>query len=441
MKKYGKTSALIAIGISTSFLVSACGSASDGEATDLSDASIQAALDKGGDLLIWGWDATLPAGIDACTAKYPNVNAELVNVGTNTKEYTAFENAVNAGSGIPDLIHLEYSVIPQYGLSGDLLDITGYADEKYSSTYTSGPWENVHLNNKLYGLPMDSGPAAFFYNAAVLEDAGLEVPETWPEFLEAARELKEKTDSYLLADVGSTMDMLTLIWQSGGRPFSVSGESVSIDFEDEGTQQFAKFWQDLLDEELVAPIASWSDEWYQGLGDGTIASLLVGGWMPGMLEPGAPAAAGDWRVAPLPQWDSGQYVTAENGGSALAAPAAGSNGPLAVGFMECINAGEGVAPRVEAGTFPATVESLNDPSFKDKEFDYFGGQKVNEVLVESAAAVGEGAQFLPYMSYARSIFNDHVGQAYVSDLPLQEGLNNWGNALVEYGKNQGFDVK
>src|SRR5690606_24607855 len=184
------------------------------------------------------------------------------------------------------------------------------------------------------------------------------------------------------------------------RPYQVDGTEVAVDFSDEGTQEFTSTWQTMLDEELVAPVGSWSDEWYQGLSDGSIASLVTGAWMRGNLESSVPDASGDWAVAPMPQWESGAEVTSENGGSSLAIPAASENADLAWAFLEYATVGDGIATRVDEGAFPATVAELEDSAFREQEFEYFGGQQVNEVLATSAANVAEGWQYLPFQVYA-----------------------------------------
>lgn len=72
---------------------------------------------------------------------------------------------------------------------------------------------------------------------------------------------------------------------------------------DEGSQKWTSNWNRLVEEELVAPYGSWSDEWFQGLGSGRLATLVIGAWMPVNLESGSPDASGDWRVAPMPTYD------------------------------------------------------------------------------------------------------------------------------------------
>ncbi len=142
----------------------------------------------------------------------------------------------------------------------------------------------------------------------------------------------------------------------------------------------------------------------------------------------------------MPQWTAGDTATSENGGSSLTIPAASKNQELAYKFIEYADAGDGVQTRIDGGAFPATTADLNSDAFLNKEFDYFGGQKVNEVLAQSAADVVDGWQYLPFQVYANSIFNDTVGQAYVSGTTLTDGLKAWQEASVTYGNDQGFTV-
>src|SRR5690625_7816266 len=107
----------------------------------------------------------------------------------------------------------------------------------------------------------------------------------------------------------------SLIWQAGGQPFQVDGTSITIDLADEGSSQYGEYWNTLVSEDLLAPITARSDEGYQGLADGTIATLQTGAWMRGDLESGVADGSGDWAVAPLRQWEEDAHVTAEKCGS------------------------------------------------------------------------------------------------------------------------------
>ncbi|WP_413452843.1 sugar ABC transporter substrate-binding protein [Georgenia phoenicis] len=441
-----RTVAGVALLTSAALALSGCGGGADDGRTGGGDApagevDLDAVLEEGGSLTVWAWEPTLEQVVEDFTAEYPNVEIDLVNAGTGNDQYTALQNAMAAGSGVPDVAQVEYYALGQFSLAGDLADLSAFGAGELDGTFTPGPWAAVSSGDGIVGLPMDSGPMAMFYNADLFEEHGIEVPTTWEEFREAGRTLKEADPGiYITNDTGDAGFTTSLIWQAGGQPFQADGTDVTVDLADEGSTTFASFWDTMIDEELVAPISSWSDEWYQSLGNGSIATLVTGAWMPANLESGVPGASGSFRVAPMPQWEDGGTASAENGGSSLAVPAASSNPELAYAFLEYANVGDGVQTRVDLGAFPATTAHIEAEEFLNAEFEYFGGQQANQVFAESAANVVEGWQYLPYQVYANSVFNDSVGQAYVSDTTVAEGLAAWQDAIVSYGNDQGFTV-
>jgi len=432
-----------AVAAALALALTACGGGdTKDDATTPAGGDTPAAGGLSGSLTVWAWEPTLEKVVADFETANPDVDVELVNAGTGNDQYTALQNAIAAGSGVPDVGQIEYYALPQFALGESLADLGPLGATELDGTFTPGPWAAVKQGEGIYGLPMDSGPMALFYNKDVFEKAGVEVPTTWDEYLEAARAIhKADPNAYIANDTGDAGFATSMIWQAGGQPYKVDGTTVSIDFTDPGSTKFAELWQKLIDEDLLAPISSWSDEGYQGLGNGSIATLTIGAWMPANLESGVPAGKGKWQVAQMPQWEAGGSATAENGGSSLAGMKASKNAELAYEFVKYANAGEGVQTRIDGGAFPATTAELNSDEFKNKEFPYFGGQKVNEVLAQSAADVVEGWQYLPFQVYANSVFNDNVGQAYVSDTTLVDGLAAWQKASVEYGKQQGFTVE
>jgi multiple sugar transport system substrate-binding protein len=423
--------------------LTACGSGSDGgdAAEAMSPEDISAALEEGGDLLVWAWEPTLDKVVEDFEAEYPNVDVELANVGTGNDHYVALQNAISAGSGVPDVAQMEYYALPQFSIGESLADLAPLGASGLDSTYSPGPWGAVTDGDAVYGLPMDSGPMALFYNAKTFEKAGVDVPATWEEFVTAAEKIHASDpNTYITADNGDAGFATSMIWQAGGHPFEVDGTDVTVNLADEGSAEFTDMWQQMLDDDLVANVPAWTDEWFQGLGNGEIAALVTGAWMPANLESGAAPASGDWRVAPMPQWTAGADETAENGGSALSVTEASEKKALAYGFLEYANAGDGVATRLEGGNFPATLADLTDEEFLAEGSEYFGGQKINEVLSESATSVVTGWQYLPYQVYANSVFPDTVGQSYTGSMPLADGLAAWQQSIVGYGNEQGFTI-
>ncbi|MFT4280916.1 ABC transporter substrate-binding protein [Microbacterium sp.] len=405
--------------------------------------AIEKALQEGGELTYWTWTPSAEAQVKAFQKAYPKVKVTVVNTGSANDNNLKLQNAIAAGSGAPDVVQVEYQSLPQFILSESLLDLSAYGFGDLEDLYTPGPWGAVAQQGGIWGLPQDSGPMALFYNKRVFDEFDLDVPTTWDEYIEAGRKLHAADPEYYITnDAGVDAGFGTsMIWQAGGRPFSADGEKVTVNLADEGTLKWANTWDTLVDEGLMSQIPGWTDEWFQGLANGKIATLPIGAWMPGVLESGAADGAGDWRVAPMPTYDGGAAVTAENGGSSEAVTKQSKNPALAAGFLKWLNSSEeSIDVFLASGGFPATVADLESDEFLNYESDYFGGQKINEVLVSAAKSVSTGWQYLPWQSYANSIYGDTVGKAYLNKTPIADGLKAWQDQNVSYGKEQGFTI-
>ena len=409
------------------------------------------------EITVWAWEPTLTQVAKDFTKK-TGIKVDLKNVGTNTKEYTQLDNAIEAGSGAPDVAQVEYYAIPQYAIKGNLLDITDKTSG-YSDFYTPGPWASVQFAGKVYGLPMDSGPMAFFYNKEVFDKAGVDAEQikTWDQYYDAAKKIHALGDNYYItSDTGDAGFFDSMTWLAGAKPFQTSsdGSEVTVNLtEDKGVKTFTDFWQKLLDEGLLdTKTAGWSEDWFKGMVDGTIASLFTGAWMPANLANSAADGAGKWRVTQMPTAD-GSTTNSENGGSSLAIVKSDDKDKVAAAykFMEyaCHDA-EGIKTRVDGGAFPADNDTLKSDDFLNmtsltdsdgKAHEYFGGQKFNEELAKAAANVSTGYKFLPFEVYARGKFGDYAGDAYTGKTTLSDAVASWQKDLQDYAKQQGYQVK
>jgi multiple sugar transport system substrate-binding protein len=433
---------------------------------------------------VWSWEPSMKA----LAADFEKQNPDIHIVIRDAAGYQNLNTAIEDGYGMPDVVQLEYFALQQYAISGQLRDLTARVSN-YGSFFTPGTWSSVQLNSRVYGLPMDSGPMAFFYNKDVFDQAGVNAAaiHTWNDYYEAAKKLK-KIGVYIAADAGDASFYDAMIWLAGGRPFhtSVDGKTVTVDLDgDAGTKIFTAFWQKMINEGLVdTHLSTWSGRWKRALGSGEVASVFSGAWMPSLLLSDVPGTAGLWRVAPMPTAD-GASTNSENGGSALGVLQSSRKPDAAFRFVEyACHEVAGIRTRVDGGSFPADKDSLNAPGFLSKttikdargiSVPYFGGQEFNKVLSQSAENVSVGYQYLPFEVYARSDFRDTVGKAYrwsnreqavlraqaridlgltnpdgsqitvpVSPGPkvaLGDGIALWQQDLKAYGFNQGFTIK
>jgi multiple sugar transport system substrate-binding protein len=432
----------LALGMSVVVLAALAGCApSSGAAAD-ADMTTEEALEAGGELTYWAWSPESEGKVAAFEAAYPNVTVNWENLASGGELYPKITNALQAGTGAPDVVQLEDTAVPQFALADSLVDLAPYGFDQYADKFGEGSWSAVQYGDQIVGLPEAAGPMAFLYNKRVFDQFGIAVPTTWDEYVEAAKTIHEADpNSYLTSDGGDGLFSSSMIWQAGGHPYTVDGTDITIDLADEGVEKWTSVWNELVEGELLAPTTSFTDDWYKQLGNGQIASLISAAWMPGLLATAAPDGAGDWQVAPMPTYDGGEPVSANYGGSSQVVLNQTENPALAAAFVEFINADEAaVQVTVDTGSYPALLSAVEDPAFADLPNDYFGGQPVNQVFVAAADSVPSGWQYLPYQPYANSIFADTVGQAYVNHTDLKPALIEWQDDLVKYGNEQGYTV-
>lgn len=435
-------------------------------------------------ITVWSWEPSMKR----IAADFEKQNPDIRVSVKDTSGYNNLNSAIQDGYGMPDVAQLEYHALPQYAVSGQLLDITNRV-QGTQTFYTLGTWSSVQLGGRVYGLPMDSGPLAWFYNQDVFNQAGVDVTQihTWKDYLHAARKLKN-IGVYIAADSGDASFYNAMIWLAGGRPFITShdGKTVTVRLsKDKGTKDFTKFWQSMIDEDLVdTRLATWTPAWKSAVGSGSVASVFAGAWMTSLLMHDIPGGAGLWRVARVPTMN-GNNDNAQMGGSALSVLQSSRKPEAAMRFVNFVCHDQtGIKERVLSGAFPADVVTLRDKAFLNKtmvrdsrgiDVPYFGGQQFNRIFADAANHVDTGYKYLPFEVYSRSDFRFTVGLAYdwnrksrarltvqsmidagikqddgkdfqLPDDPgpkisLKDGINLWKKDLKEYGYNQGFVVR
>jgi multiple sugar transport system substrate-binding protein len=455
--RIARTVAGAAVGLAVAGALAACSSSSSSSAPASSGSSgssaqassgtgsassLAAALQTPTTLTWWAWAPQDKQLVTAFEKLYPKVKVNLVNAGTGTTEYTKLQNAIKAGSGVPDIAQVEYYALPQFALGGSLANLGSDGLGSDQSQFSSGVWSSVNSGGELVGLPQDTGPMALFYNKTIFDKYGLTVPATWAQYVADAKKLHAANPKeYITNDTGDPGFTTSMIWAAGGHPYVTSGtKNVTIDLSDPGTQKFVNMWSPLVSGGLVAPIPSWSTQWYTGLSNGDIASLVTGGWMGVDLETGVTGGSGQWRVAPIPQWTAGATADSENGGSSDAVLSASKNQLAAAAFLQWVSTGQGAQISASTGDFPASTAILNSSSFLGVKPAYFGGQAINQVLSQASSDVLTGWTYLPFQVYANSIFPGTVGQAYTGKGSLSAGLQAWQQQSATYGTAQGFSI-
>jgi multiple sugar transport system substrate-binding protein len=413
-------------------------------AGSITDAQREEALNTPTELTFWTWVPDIQDQVDLFEKEYPAINVTVENVGQGLDHYSKVRTASQAGTG-PDVIQLEYQFISSFALTGELLDLTPYGGADLADEYSPGVWNQVLANDEVLAIPQDSGPLGNLYREDILKEAGVTAPPaTWADYKTAAEAVKANTDSYIgnmAPNQGA--GWLALLWQAGVKPFGYDGgEGVTVNVNSPEAKEVMAYWQDMIQSDLVSVDPDFTDEWYAGLNQGKYAGWLTAAWAPVFLSGAAADTSGKWRAAPLPQWDASAPATGNWGGSADAVLKTSKNPIAAYELAKWINNAQEPALlfATQQHFFPTAISVLEDPAFAGDQPEFYGGQKVNELFADISATVDTDWEWLPYMEYAYTTFNETFGAAVAAKGDLSAGLDAWQATLVEYGTQQGFAV-
>jgi multiple sugar transport system substrate-binding protein len=398
------------------------------------------------EITFWSWLPDIQKTVDLFEDAHPDITVKVENVGVGVDEYTKIQNAVDAGSGGPDVAHMTYDAIPNFALTGALADLTKYGGEDIPDTFLPGVVSLVQRGDAVYGVPQDFGPGVMYYRADVFDELGLAVPTTWDEYAAAAEAIKASSPdrNITFIDPGLVDAAYMGLWQLDAKPWSVEDEStVSIDLGSDEATRWADYWTGLNEKGLLLESTMGADEWFRQMGDGQIATWIVGAWGLQALTGNLPDNAGLWRVAPQPQWEAGGTATSQFGGSGTVVLEQSKHKEAATEFAMWLNSDPVAVESLknDQGLLPTTNAAWEDPGFVDEEIEYLGGQQARQIFAESAQNSVTGWQWLPFQPYVGSVYKDTVGAAISGKTSIADGFAAWQERIVEYAEEQGFTVE
>ena len=432
------TSALILTGCTPS-------TSTNPSAGTVTQAQIDKALKTPTTLTFWTWVPNIQNEVDLFEKKYPAIKVKVENVGQGGPEYTKLRTALKAGTGAPDVAQIEYPYITSFNVTKSLLDLAPYGAAKLKNDYVPWVWNQVTFGDKILSMPQDSGPMGNLYRADILKKAGItDAPKTWDDYATDAALVKSKTGSYISnMAANQTGQWEGMLWQAGVKPFSYDGKKgVTVDINSAKAKEVVSYWEKLIKADVISVDPDFNDAWYQGLATGKYAGWLTAAWGPIFLQGTAKDTSGLWAAAPLPQY-AGQPDSSGNwGGSSDAVMTTSKNKIAAYELAKWINNDKSSTSLFAAKQFlwPTATNVLNDSTFLDAKSDFYGGQQVNKTFSAISNTVDTKFEWLPYMDYADSSWNDTMGKAIAAKGDLSAGLDAWQKALVDYGTAQGFDV-
>ena len=351
-------------------------------------------------LTVYAWDANfnIPA-LKAAEAAYqkvnPNFKLEIATQSGSSDVEQAMTLAGSSGdlSSLPDIVlfqdHFIQSYVADYpdcwvDLQLADIDWSDFGAEKLSYSTIDG----VH-----YGVPVDNGTAIFAYRTDVLEEAGYTIDDvtgiSWDEWLEIAKEVKEKTGFALLSMDHSGDDLPYMMMQAEGLSQWRSGKPNLV-----GNEAFERIIEVIVQgakDGTILLANSWSEYCDQTIVGNQTAGVMNGNWIIPTIRQVADNS-GKWAITTLPTLDGGKEGYAANGGSSLYITGACKNVDLAKEFLAyTFGGGEGAMETYDnalrdGGVITCCI-SAGESEVYQEGVDYFGGQAIYSDIVDMGAFV------------------------------------------------------
>jgi len=159
--------------------------------------------------------------IDEYNASHPGVTVKFQAMPANTDtQHDAYVTYLSAGESNIDLYSLDVIWTAEFARAGWVRKLPGSIIDV--DEFLEGPIESVTYDGDLYAVPWFTDAGVLYYRRDLLEEAGLQVPETWGDFLAACRSvaLPRGMDGFVWQGAryeGLVCDFLEFLWGLGGR--------------------------------------------------------------------------------------------------------------------------------------------------------------------------------------------------------------------------------
>ncbi|WP_420799357.1 ABC transporter substrate-binding protein [Ktedonospora formicarum] len=338
-------------------------------------------------ITIWAWDDNfnVKAANEAKALYLKNNPGVTVNVVSMAQAdiVQKLNTALSSGAynGLPNIVLIEDYRIQGYLASypGQLKDLSSIVNKANFSPYKVNV---MSQENKLYGVPFDSGVTALFYRTDYIQAAGYTQADmqnlTWDKYIEIGKAVKAKTGKSMLTLDPTDLGQIRMMMQSAGSWY-VKPDGKTVDISGNTVlKESILTYKKIVDAGISTQVSGWNP-FVSAFQSGNVASVPTGCWI-ALTVASAKDQSGKWAVAALPRLGNvpnsvnasnlggaGWYVLDKVGDSALAADF------LAKTFASDTALINNLATDIN---LVSTMTAAGSLSNYQKSEAFFGGQKI-----------------------------------------------------------------
>lgn len=342
------------------------------------------------------------------------------------------------GNNAPDILYGGQDWLPAWASAGWVApldetcpDLAGYRDEM--ADYAAS---DMTYQDQLYGLPYYADTISFLYNEAILEEHGIDVPQTWDDVLEASLQLQEAGLAHPFVyeydqELPNFFD--AFVAQVYGRGGDVFDEDLEPLFGDPDSQAAAhlQWLQDAITEHDIMELVPHETDVIRTMNTGQHAFTVVYNYvLAAMNEPATQPLAGEFQLARMPGDTHETLGFAKFYSISSAAAADPAKREAACRFVEHMGGGDYSVARRWATETGLGFAQL--PLFEDSELRASWESWVDlEVLREQVSSAKTGT-WTEWTSIWSASFRPLLAQAMVGQISVEEALSSGAEQWIDY---------
>jgi multiple sugar transport system substrate-binding protein len=314
----------------------------------------------------------------------------------------------------------------------------GLISQSLLDGWAPGANDPCTVNGTLYCLRNDLSQTVLWYNATLMKQWGYQVPSTWEQYQALGERLATEHPGYLVGAAGDTFTPEIYLWAGKCGANQITGpKAVTVNTTGPNCTRMASLLDTLVKNRTLSLSSVFSSDFGKNFAD-KILMMPGPAWYGGALFQGTfKVPAGQFAVAPMPQWSGDDKPSVGNvGGGTWLLSAHSANLKAATDFLTWVTTSDDYQGKLAPG-YPAYGKAAKTWLANQSASGYYAGD-IAGPLQAAAGQVWPGwgyGQFSQEAIWAATITPGlNAGKTIVSMLP------DWQKAIVNYAKSNGYQV-
>lgn len=421
---------LVPVAVVAAIALAGCGSGSSGSTGSSGSSSA-----GGATIRLWlNGEDTPQAMVDYATAEFTKLHPDS-KVVFERQQWTGIVEKLTtslSSNDSPDVVELGNTQAQSFEAAGALADLTAKKADLGGDDLVQSLVEAGTYGGKFYGVPYYGGARVVFYRKDLLAAAGLKVPTTTQEFIDAGVKLKAanaKTPGFsgIYFPGKYWYAALPFIWDNGGDIATKDGDSWTGKLSSPGSIAGLTAVKTIMDTASGAPKDADESKDYAAFCANQIGMLMGPGWKLGQItdpKDGCPAMKDKIGAFALPGKTAGTTAPAFLGGSNLAVSAKSKHADLAFDLVKILTSDGYQTQFAAKGLLPAKKSLLAKVSGDEAAVAQAKAAENSRFVPSSEKWAGvEASTVLPDMLVAIARGGDVTAEAKKADAAIASALN------------------